>query len=94
MSAPLPRVFEDVGGKVQPVSSGPGSSNAVIGGEFKADDLTRTTKEVVSSSGYKGVQLATLEVVQRHGILCIAESISEKEDVVNESHFVPCRPRN
>ncbi len=48
MSAPLPRVFEDVGGKVQPVSSGPGSSNAVIGGEFKADDLTRTTKEVVS----------------------------------------------
>lgn len=47
MSAPLPRVFEDVGGKVQPVGSGPGSSNANIGGEFKADDLTRTTKEVV-----------------------------------------------
>jgi hypothetical protein len=47
MSAPLPRVFEDVGGKVQPVGTGPGSSNAVIGGEFKSDDLTRATKEVV-----------------------------------------------
>jgi hypothetical protein len=47
MSAPLPRVFEDVGGKVQPVGTGPGSSNAVIGGEFKSEDLTRATKEVV-----------------------------------------------
>lgn len=47
MSAPLPRVFEDIGGKVQPVGTGPGSANAVIGGEFKSDDLTRATKEVV-----------------------------------------------
>jgi hypothetical protein len=57
MSAPLPRVFEDIGGKVQPVGSGPGSSNAIIGGEFKADDLTRTTKEVVSL--WKGIHICT-----------------------------------
>ena len=48
MSAPLPRVFEtgDMG-KAMAVAPPPGSPG-VIGGDFKGDDLTRASKDIVS----------------------------------------------
>lgn len=48
MSAPLPRVFEmGDGGKAISVNPPPGTPG-VIGGDFKGDDLTRASKDIVS----------------------------------------------
>ena len=50
MSAPLPRVYElGEGGKAVAVPPPPGTAG-VIGGDFKGDDLTRSSKETVSMS--------------------------------------------
>ncbi len=47
MSAPLPRVYEDVGGgKMQPVP-GPPAGNGAIGGDFRAEELQRVARETV-----------------------------------------------
>ncbi len=47
MSAPLPRVYEDVGGgKVNPVAATAGPSGT-IGGDFRVEELTRVSKETV-----------------------------------------------
>lgn len=48
MSAPLPRVYEDVaGGRPQPVPTAPGQGGLSIGGDFRVDDLSRISKEAV-----------------------------------------------
>lgn len=48
MSAPLPRVFEEsAGGKAVPVPTAPGQ-NGNIGGDFRADELVRVSKDTVS----------------------------------------------
>ena len=48
MSAPLPRVFElGEGGKAIAILAPPGSTG-VIGGDFKGDDLTKASKDIVS----------------------------------------------
>jgi hypothetical protein len=45
MSAPLPKVYEDVGGgKMQPVV-GPAAGNGAIGGDFRAEELQRVARE-------------------------------------------------
>ena len=47
MSAPLPRVYETgEGGKAVAVAPAPGTAG-IIGGDFKADELTRVSKETV-----------------------------------------------
>ena len=49
MSAPLPRVYElGEGGKAVAVPPPPGTAG-IIGGDFKGDDLTRSSKETVCS---------------------------------------------
>jgi hypothetical protein len=49
MSAPLPRVYElGEGGKAVAVPPPPGTAG-IIGGDFKGDDLTRSSKETVTS---------------------------------------------
>lgn len=50
MSAPLPRVYElGEGGKAVAVPPPPGTAG-IIGGDFKGDDLTRSSKETVRPS--------------------------------------------
>lgn len=49
MAAPLPRVFEEsAGGKAVPVPTAPGQ-NGNIGGDFRADELVRVSKDTVSA---------------------------------------------
>lgn len=50
MAAPLPRVFEEsAGGKAVPVPTAPGQ-NGNIGGDFRADELVRVSKDTVTSN--------------------------------------------
>lgn len=50
MSAPLPRVYESgEGGKAIAVPPAPGAAG-IIGGDFKGDDLTKSSKETVQIS--------------------------------------------